>query len=226
MEKMHIRSAGPVYVAGAVWLAVGLIAPGFLLGLSGFAVTAVLSAAAGLLSRRFFPGRDVEIPTRVDTGDEALDREIEQGRARLEALRRANAAIEDPGITDALNRMNAAGEQIFGTLAQSPDKYPLARRFLSYYLPTLEKLMGTYQRLMDIPAKGENIQASMAHIQGTMGLLAEAFEKFADNLFADTELDVDAEITVLKTMMAGDDLIAGEAPARQQAAGSAAPGGR
>ncbi len=225
MERIHVKSAAPIFIAGAVWLAMGLIAPGFMLGLPGFAVTAALSAAAGLVSRRFFPGRDVEVEARVDTGDEALDREIEQGRQRLEALRRANAAIEDAEITGALDRMNAAGEQIFATLAQSPKKYPLARRFLSYYLPTVERMMETYQRLMDTPAKGDNIKASMAHIQGTMGLLAGAFEKFADNLFADTELDVDAEIKVLRTMMAGDDLIAAEPAAQEQAAGGAAMGG-
>lgn len=219
MQRIHIRSAAPVYIAGAVWLLTGLAAPRFLLTLPGFALTAALSAAAGLISRRFFPGRDVEVEEKPNTGDEALDRELEQGRRRLEALRGANAAIDDPEITAALDRMNAAGGQIFDALSSEPKKYPLARRFLSYYLPTVEKLMNTYRSLMDVPAKGEKIRASMERIRSSVGTLAGAFEAFADKLFADTEMDVDAEIQVLQTMMAGDDLLGG-------ADGAATSGGR
>ena len=225
MKTIHIKSAMPIYIAGAVWLAMGLIAPRFLLRLPGFAVTAALSACIGLLSRRFFPGRDIEAQERFDTGDTTLDQELEQGRQRLEALRRANDAIEDAEISADLERMTAAGEQIFQTLVGAPKKYPLARRFLNYYLPTVEKLMETYQGLMGASAKGENIQGSMGRIQGVMGALAAAFEKFADNLYADTELDVDAEIKVLQTMMAGDDMIGAPAPAEGEAPGTEAASG-
>ena len=149
MKKVHIKSAVPIYIAGAVWLVMGLILPKFVLGLPGFLVTAALSAGTGWVARRFFPGREIEAEEKIATGDAELDREIEQGRARLEGLRRANAAIDDPEISACLERMNAAGEQIFRELSREPKKKNVVHRFMSYYLPTAEKLMQQYQVLMD-----------------------------------------------------------------------------
>ena len=224
MKQVHVKSALPIYIAAAVWLLAGLIFPRFLLGLPGLLVTAALSAAAGLLSRRFFPGRDIEVEEKIATGDARLDEEIAQGRARLGALREANEAIDNPQISAALDRMTRAGEQIFHELGRDPKKYALVRRFMSYYLPTTEKLMDTYRRLMGAQAQGENIRSAMGTIEGSVDMVADAFEKCADKLFADAEMDVDAEIRVLKTMLAGDDLIRYESPSDQPGEAQGTPG--
>ena len=212
MKTVHVKSALPIYIAAAVWLLAGLILPKFLLGVPGLLVTAAISAGAGLISRSFFPGRDVQVEEKIATGDAALDSEIQRGRARLDALRRANGAIDNPQISSALNRMTRAGEQVFKELGREPKKAALVRRFMNYYLPTTEKLVETYRQLMGTETKGRNIQSAMGTIESSMGLVADAFEKCADNLFADTEMDVDAEIKVLRTMLAGDDLIRTESP--------------
>lgn len=224
MKQVHVKSALPIYIAAAMWLLAGLIFPRFLLGLPGLLVTAALSAAAGLLSRRFFPGRDIEVEEKIATGDARLDEEIVQGRARLGALREANEAIDNPQISAALDRMTRAGEQIFHELGRDPKKYALVRRFMSYYLPTTEKLMDTYRRLMGAQAQGENIRSAMDTIEGSVDMVADAFEKCADKLFADAEMDVDAEIRVLKTMLAGDDLIRYESPSDQPGEAQGTPG--
>lgn len=213
MKTVHVKSALPIYAAAAVWLLAGLILPRFLLSLPGLMVTAAVSAGAGLIARRRFPGRDIQVEEKIKTGDAALDEEIGKGRARLDALRRANEAIDNPQISSALDRMTRAGDQIFRELGREPKKASLVRRFMSYYLPTTEKLIETYQQLMAAGTKGRNIQTAMGTIESSMGLVADAFEKCADNLFADTELDIDAEIKVLRTMLAGDDLIRTESPA-------------
>lgn len=215
MKKVHIKSAIPIYIAGAVWLAMGLVFPKFLLGLPGLLVTAALSAGAGWVSTRFFPGRDMLVEEKITTGDVELDREIAQGRARLESLRQANAAINDPGISRCLERMNVAGEQIFKELGREPKKKNVVHRFMSYYLPTAEKLMQQYQVLMGTATRGDNIQSAMKRIENSMDMIASAFEKCADNLFADREMDIDAEIKVLRTLLAGDSLINDAAQASQ-----------
>ena len=47
----------------------------------------------------------------------------------------------------------------------------------------------------------------MGQIENSTGLVADAFEKCVDKLYADDELDIDAEIQVMKTMLAGDNLV-------------------
>ena len=207
MKKVHIKSAIPIYCAAALWLLMGIIFPKLVIKLPGLIVTAALSVGAYFLGSKFFPGRDIAVEEKIETGDAALDRDIAEGRARLEKLRDANAAIPHPQLTNDLDRMTKAGDQIFKELGRDPRKVTLVRRFMNYYLPTSEKLMEQYQVLMDATTKGENIQSAMGRIETSMGVVADAFEKCADNLFKDDEMDIDAEIQVMNTMLTGDSLI-------------------
>lgn len=204
MKKVHLKSALPIYIAAAIWLLAGLIFPIFLMRTPGFIVTLVLSVTGYLAGSQVFHGRYITVEEKIETGDAQLDRDIAEGRARLEKLREANAAIAHPGITENLNRMTKAGEQIFRELGRDPKKVQLVRRFMNYYLPTAEKLMEQYRMLDENSVKGENIHSAMARIESSMGIIADAFDKCADNLFKDNEMDIDAEIQVMKTLLAGD----------------------
>ena len=207
MKKVHIKSALPIYIAAAVWLLMGIICPKFLMKLPGLIVAVALSVGGYFAGMKLFPGRDIAVEERIETGNAALDRDIADGRARLERLRQANAEIAHPGITKALDRMTKAGEQIFRELGRDPKKVQLVRRFMNYYLPTSEKLMDQYKQLMNAEVKGENITSAMQRIENSMDVAASAFEKCADNLYKDDEMDIDAEIKVMNTLLTGDSLV-------------------
>ena len=207
MKKVLVKSAIPIYIAAAVWLLAGILFPKALLKLPGLIAVAAVSAAGWFVGTKLFPGRTIAVEERIDTGNASLDRDIADGRARLEKLREANAAIPHPGITKNLDRMTKAGDQIFRELGRNPAKATMVRRFMSYYLPTSEKLMDQYRQLMDAPIKGENIHSAMTRIESSLDVVANAFDKCADNLFKDDEMDIDAEIKVMNTMLTGDNLI-------------------
>lgn len=207
MKKVHLKSAIPIYIAAAVWLLAGLIFPKLLMKLPGFIGTIIVSVAGYFVGSKLFPGRDITVEERIQTGDAQLDMDIADGRARLENLKAANAEISNPGITANLDRMTKAGEQIFQELGRDPKKVTLVRRFMNYYLPTAEKLMEQYKLLSAAQVKGENIESAMKRIESSMSMIADAFDKCADNLFKDNEMDIDAEIQVMKTMLTGDSLI-------------------
>ena len=207
MKKVHLKSAIPIYIAAAVWLLAGLVFPKLLMKLPGLISTIVVSVAGYVVGSKLFPGRDITVEEKIQTGDAQLDRDIADGRARLERLKAANAEIPHPGITNDLDRMTKAGEQIFRELGRDPRKVTLVRRFMNYYLPTAEKLMEQYKLLSAAEVKGENIQSAMQRIESSMGMIADAFTKCADNLFKDDEMDIDAEIQVMKTMLTGDSLL-------------------
>ncbi len=222
MKKVHLKSAIPIYIAAAVWLVMGLIFPKLLMKLPGLIAAVALSVAGYFVGSKVFPGRDITVEEKIQTGDAKLDQDIAEGRARLEKLREANAAIEHPGITASLNRMTRAGEQIFKELGRDPKKITLVRRFMSYYLPTSEKLMDQYRELDATAVKGENIQSAMSRIESSMGVVADAFDKCADNLFKDDEMDIDAEIKVMQTMLSGDSLYESPVNSIRRAANQAA----
>ena len=111
-----------------------------------------------------------------------------------------------------------AGEEILALLERDTSKASAVRRFMNYYLPTADKLMQSYRLMMESSAKGENMTQAMASIENSLGMIASAFEKQLDNLHSDRVLDIETDIDVLETMMAGDGLIRHETIEEQQTA--------
>ena len=54
-------------------------------------------------------------------------------------------------------------------------------------------------------------------------MAANAFEKCADNLYKDDEMDIDAEIKVMQTMLSGDNLIRTDMNSIRDTVGRPAP---
>ena len=211
MKTRVIPSALPIYCAALVWAIGAFVLP--LYTLWGIALCAVLSAAAYFLSVRFFPARTVEEEIAPDSGDEEVNRRITEGREFLKALKDAYAEFFSQHADDIcapLERMIDAGEKIFSELEKNPRDSGQVRKFMNYYLPTTVKLMDHY-RTMNGAGSGENVAKSKESILGSLGMIASAFEKQLDRLYADDQLDIHAEIRALQTMMSADGLTEGEA---------------
>lgn len=207
MKTKKIRSAIPIYAAAAVWLLLGLICPKMLLKGWFLVIAAVLSAAAYWGVSQLFPGRVIEVREHADSGDAKLDGLIEEGRRRLDNLIVANKAISNTDISLKLDRMVSAGEEIYRLLEKDTSKAEAVRKFMNYYLPTADKLMASYRMMMESENRGENITQAMHSIENSLGMIADAFEKQLNNLYADRKLDIETDIDVLETMLAGDGLL-------------------
>lgn len=203
MKKRLIRSAIPIYLAALVWILFGMLLPMY--KLSSILLAAGVSVAVWLLSSRFFPGRVVEEEEKPNSGDEEVNRQILEGRENLKSLKESAAAISDETVTQPLSRMIEAGDKIFRALEKNPRDSQQIRKFMNYYLPTSVKLLEHYKTLSAAGA-GENVKKSLSSISGSLSMIAEAFEKQLDRLYADDQLDINAEISALETMMAADGL--------------------
>lgn len=206
MKKVRIRSAAPIYMAAAVWVLVGIIRPGMLLKMGTLAITILLSAAAYFAGTKIFKDKVIEVREPVSTGNAEIDRQIAESRKSLDALTMYDAKIPDPVVSKYLERMHASGGAILDSLERNPAQAPQVRRFMNYYLPTLSKIMANYVLLNDSPAKGENIRAAMRSVENSLGMIADAFDKQLDSLYRDQAFDMDAEVTVLETVLKSEGL--------------------
>lgn len=209
MKKVRIKSALPIYMAAAVWVLVGLIRPGLLLKVGTLALTAALSAAAYLIGSKVFPGKVVEVRERADTGNAELNRQIEEGRRQLDQLQSYNDALPDPVISAQLERMTRAGNAILAELEKNPAHMNEVRRFMNYFLPTAEKLMSSYVNFANSPVKGENVRNAMKSVENSLGMVADAFEKQCDSLYRDQSFDIEADVSVLETLLKSEGLSGG-----------------
>ena len=207
MKKVHIKSAAPFYCAGIVWILIGLIRPQMLLKPVPLLITAAISALAYFAGSKVFKGETIEVEEKVSTGNEDVDRQIEDGRRRLAKLQASNDQLPDPEISRQLDRMKKAGDAILGELEKNPAHYTEVRRFMNYFLPTAEKLVDGYVTLSKSPAKGENITSAMRTVENSLGMIADAFEKQLDSLFKDQSFDLEADVSVLETLLKSDGLV-------------------
>lgn len=78
---------------------------------------------------------------------------------------------------------------------------------MDYYLPTTLKLLNAYDRMSAAGVSGENIDTTLAKVEGMMRTIVSAFEKQLDALYGADALDISTDITVLENMMAREGLV-------------------
>ena len=215
METNKRKSTAPFYAAAAVWLAYAVIFPlyeprHYVLA-AGAALLAFLVSSA--LCRNGPAGETARPQERTEaeqqpasTGTAELDKMIRDGALAIQEMKRLDENIADPGISADIVRLEQVSAKIFEEVRQHPEKLPQIRRFLDYYLPTTLKLLNAYDRMSGTGVSGENIDTTLAKVEGMMRTIVAAFEKQLDSLYGAEALDISTDITVLENMMAREGL--------------------
>jgi len=205
MKKKKLRSAVPIYLGAAVWAIYALCFP--LYTMRHITIAALLSLAVYIAGRILIKPKIVEVrepepqDTPSATGNPEADAAIDRAKACVRTMKQISAILKDPYITMQVGRMTRASQAIFDVLADQPDYFPRARKFLCHYLPTTHKLLESYRKLSEKGISGENITGTMTTVKNSLASIAEAFEKQADSLYGDEALDITTDIEVLETML-------------------------
>ena len=121
-------------------------------------------------------------------------------------MRRLNDNIPDEKISDQIDHLEEVTRKIIDQVVEQPKKLPQIRKFMDYYLPTTLKLLNAYDRMSGAGVSGENIDTTLAKVEGMMRTIVAAFEKQLDSLYGAEALDISTDITVLENMMAREGL--------------------
>ena len=97
--------------------------------------------------------------------------------------------------------------QIAAWLKQHPGKEAGVRRFSGYYLPTVLKLLRTYNEVALHAGESSVASGIQQEIGGILDTIDRAFVTLHDGLLQDTALNVSAEISALETVLAQDGLV-------------------
>ena len=158
-------------------------------------------------------GEDKE-PEKVDyyTIDPKLPKEVQdilkEGIEYLHKIRYFNDLIPDTEtMSDKLYTLEATALSIFKKLRETPDIAGNLRKFMSYYLPTTEKLLQSYVDLRKQSQTVQNIANAQKEIEEATDVINDAFVKLLNQLFESTSWDIASDISVMKTMMKQDALL-------------------
>jgi len=105
-------------------------------------------------------------PDEPEPEEDVLD--MNDDDAVLGEIRRLNDDIDDPVMSQKIDRIGEITGKIFAYQKQSPNRAGQLRSFLSYYLPTTLKILRAYARMEEQGVEGENIRSAKARIEGMM----------------------------------------------------------
>ena len=216
METSTRKPVAPFYAVAVLWVAYGLLVPLYaplhyvLLAAASavvfFAVNAICKNAGTVGGAQQAAPKAAEKPKEASTGNPERDKMLKDGRLAIQEMKRLDDNIADPGISADIVRLEQVSQKIFDEVKRDPKKLPQIRRFMDYYLPTTLKLLNSYDRMSAAGVSGENIDSTLAKVEGMMRTVVAAFEKQLDSLYGAEALDISTDITVLETMMAREGL--------------------
>ncbi|MCR5098287.1 MAG: 5-bromo-4-chloroindolyl phosphate hydrolysis family protein [Lachnospiraceae bacterium] len=144
--------------------------------------------------------------------DESLPEDVKSilrdGNDYLNKIRDYNDMIPDTeSMSDKLYTLEATVLSIFKKVQKQPETASDLRKFMSYYLPTTEKLVTSYVKLCNEDGSIENVKNAKVEIEDAMDVINDAYVKLLNQLFQDDAWDISSDISVMKTMMKQDALL-------------------
>lgn len=135
-----------------------------------------------------------------------INETVVEGKKFIAEVEKANKNIEDPEVTAKVSRMENIIRQINDYIEVHPDQTSEVRRLMQFYLPTTLKLLNAFDEFEKQTIEGENIKNAKTEIKDSLDMINTAFENLYDGLFASSTMDISADISVLKTMLAEEGL--------------------
>ncbi len=205
VEK-EIPSAIPIWAASAIWLLSAFFLPMYKLPV--IIITALCSAAAAVITKKFLPKETKTIQLPFTSGNERLDNAVKQlDEAQTKLTANASAIIERyPETGRTMNETAATLAFIRSELIKDGGSIKKLRRFFDYYLPTELKLADKYVEMVNTKKSGENSMNTFLSTEKALAQLNSAFKKQYDALFEDDSLDAETDLDVLETMLNQDNL--------------------
>ncbi|MCL1802070.1 MAG: 5-bromo-4-chloroindolyl phosphate hydrolysis family protein [Eubacteriaceae bacterium] len=125
----------------------------------------------------------------------------------IDKFRAINEKITDEEMSDMISDIEKVTAEIFVSIKGDVEKTAIVRRFLSYYLPTTNKLLETYLQFETKSVQTPNITQTQEKIKETLNLLLEAFYKLHDSLYDEDAMDVMNEISAMESILSSEGLI-------------------
>lgn len=131
---------------------------------------------------------------------------IDACQNQIEKIRDITADIDNLGVKNKVLDIEGAINNIVDAIKKYPDQIRILDRFTSYYMPTTVKLLESYR---DIESKGistSDIDKVKLDIESTLDTIKLAYDKLLDQISAIDTMDINSDISVLKTMLTQDGL--------------------
>lgn len=139
--------------------------------------------------------------------DPTVKSTLDGGRKTLLALRMTVRRIENDTVRETGDIVCTEVDKLLKTLTEKPEAFSKARRYLSYYLPTLDKILRKYKEMEQNRVLPDGMTEALLDC---LADIRSATEKQHRNLYEADVLDLTAEIEVMTAVCKNDGLLTDE----------------
>lgn len=192
-------------------LSEGVKIAGVLMGLAGIAamlnvvhtsiLVALLVGLVASLTTVFVLNKPKKMPISAESQNRPVDSIIADTEEKLTIIRSFSAGIRNSNLDNKIQSICIITGKICDSIRNDPRDLVPAKKFLGYYLDTTLKLLEKYTHMQRMDVVTPDCKTRLAKIEETIGLLQEAFEQQLMRLMENDYIDVDAEISVLKSTL-------------------------
>ncbi len=179
--------------AVAVYIISGELLAALLTGIGAFAVFALLL--------RPTPKAPVALP------EINVEQTIEQGEASLKEIASLAQTLQDKQVKALTESVCQVVRGILGSLREKPDTIGTARKFFSYYLPTLKGLLIRYGQIEKSGVPKEELKQKLI---GHLNSILSAMNKLHESLYQRDMLDMSLDMEVMTRSCIQDGLLTKE----------------
>ncbi|GAU78825.1 5-bromo-4-chloroindolyl phosphate hydrolysis family protein [Fusibacter sp. 3D3] len=162
-----------------------------------------ISLGLGILSfiggQFLFPKKEASLEFIVDGLTRAdVDEVIRAGKEKVNSIEKLNKSIGNTQVQDEIYSICATANAIFEDFKEDPKDVKTARKFLSYYLDTTERILDRYVMISNKKIRDGEIDVTLTKVEEMLSLIDETFKKQMRKLLEDDILDLDVELEVLE----------------------------
>jgi 5-bromo-4-chloroindolyl phosphate hydrolysis protein len=129
-----------------------------------------------------------------------LQNSIDKNRFRINEV--GNHIEELSGqVKEKVQRVCDISEKIFDNLKKNPSNIREVKRIFSYYLDTLDKVLGLYIDLSDQRVNSNEVIIRLNQVEKILDEVLVVFEKYLEKSFENKILSLDVEIQLLQETM-------------------------
>lgn len=190
-----------------VWAgSLGGIASVIVLFITGNMPIMLLTGAAvfAMFSLIMKPDKKQDAISVILSEEKSFESVLSEASTFLDVAQNSSKRIQNDLIREKSREMCSSVHNILEELGTHPEKKPVVKKFLSYYLPTLAGVLSRYERIESNNAVSMQIQEKIIDYLDSIGI---ATKKLHANMFEDELLDMSLDMEVMTQLIKQEGLI-------------------
>ncbi len=190
----------PYIVAGLVWAVLAFVLP--LHKYFSYPVLILATIGAYTVLKKLKVFKDVSIPYEEELSYEEMELEdiISSGKSYLSSLASSKPRIGNYEVRTDIDEIIKISNLILEDVQKDPKGLKQIRKFISYYLPMIDKMVKAYIDF-EKTSSSPQIEESKAKIENMLKTVQKAFTSLYDSLHEDETIDISSDIKVLESLM-------------------------